>query len=223
MLEMLSSNVEPEHIEYSVFKNRVIKFWHFLSMKQLGDPTIADTANKYYSTVGGARDYIDYCIMRYCQLTPDGKFIIKDKAKALGYVKDIDLFALGISIHKFMNLQGTYQAPIALAKMIGTCISGDYIPTEAPPLLPKTFSLPITKELEDVSSDIAQQASAVSPAAAAAATDIRKTIKIEYIVNSSPRKALIKDANGIGATVERLVRSDANGDYVMWKGGKVYI
>lgn len=121
ILEVLSSSIEPDRIEYKDFKNKIEKFWNFLAMKTSGRP-LRKLAQEYFSYVAGAQDFLDYVITRYC--TIEDNFVVKDKSKALGYLHDIDLFGLAMALHVFGNngilIQGT------LRKHIGKCVCGEY-------------------------------------------------------------------------------------------------
>jgi type II secretory pathway pseudopilin PulG len=173
--------------------------------KQHGVIQSIDVAKTYFSQVEGARDYIDYCIHRYCVLSPDGKRIIKDKRKALGYLKDIDLFALAMTVHFFLELDSSItRSPASVKKMLGLCVTGEYIQVEKPP--PSNRDNP--NSIEQTQPPQSSQPTS--------------SIQIVMIPGTSPKKARIIEV-GSSSGPERVVRCDAQGEYVMWKGGKVYL
>lgn len=139
ILEMLSAGAQPDQLEYDLFKIRLLAFWKHL-LTPNGLTYIIDVSKRYFSKSNGCVDYIDYCIRRYCQLTADGKYVLKSKSKILGYLKDIDLFALGISCHM---LTGNKELESSISERIGECIRGDY------PDYPDYQEISIIDEKED--------------------------------------------------------------------------
>lgn len=247
ILEMLSSNIEATNIDYQVFKERLNKFWAFLIQQQFGSPSILQQSKTCFSYTAGARDFMDYCISRYCVLSSDGKSVLKDKSKALGYLKDIDLFALAISVYSLIELNNI-KLTAALKKALGTLISGEYISVKKPkpsakrgpppqpvqvappppPMPTPSETIPVQPEPEpEVLKEVNKPSEPPPPTSPVSQPTPQKTpatpddtfVQVVLVQGSIPRKARITDSTG---TSERVVRSDGNGDYVMWRGTKVY-
>jgi hypothetical protein len=282
ILEMLGSAIEPPEIDYVLFKTRLLAFWRHLLLKQLGNANIIEDAKAYFSLTSGCSDYVDYCISRYCMITSDGKRVVKNRAKGLGYLRDIDLFALGMSAHMILRTQSisglSGQPALVIKQAIGLCVKGDYIAipkpppgnanrevpappiTPVPPVLakqiqkaqvahlidePKQVASPApqqeqdklvqkeckseqkTKEKEkekekevinDTVRKTLQPAPEITPMSF---MTIAEGINIEMTVTGSLKKARISEGNK--ALVERVVRTDVGGEYLMWRGSKLYI
>lgn len=143
ILEMMSSKVEPERIEYKSFKSKLANFWHHMCMRTCGYP-LPKWTQEYYALVAGAQDYLDFVINRYCLL--DGEMIIKDKSKAFGYLHDIDLFGLAMTFHKQYASSGQ-KLSAEVRRLIGKCVSGDFGNHE--PIFPDDVVKPFAgKELD---------------------------------------------------------------------------
>lgn len=95
ILEILGSKHEENLIELKYFKTRIIEFWTHLLKKQCQDMEIQPIAISYFLT----GSFYDYYIKRYCIFDESGLCIVKDSKKALGYLEDIDMFSLGITLH----------------------------------------------------------------------------------------------------------------------------
>jgi hypothetical protein len=122
ILEMMSSTLAPDETNYTLFKEKLSSFWKHL-LTPMDNTYVIEKASKYFSFTNGCVNYIDYCIMRYCIVSEDGATVKKDIRKALGYLKDIDLFGLAMSIDL---LKGNLQISSELKSYIGTCIGGSY-------------------------------------------------------------------------------------------------
>lgn len=250
ILEMLGSSIEPPEIEYNTFKTRLIAFWTHLLNYQLGSQYPQTESKRFFSASNGCSDFIDYCIMRYCQLTPDGKYIIKDRSKALGYLKDIDLFALAMCACEILSRQRQLQnASQVLNQAIGMLVRGDYIAIPNPPQLssppppakekttqkepeqPKQEEQPKQQETPTHEEQPKQEESnkitlpTPTPVIEREANDTNDDTdndKPRIEITPGTKKARIYEPNSKTA-VERIVRSDAMGEYVMWRGNKLYV
>jgi len=122
ILEMMNSSIEPTLIEYKGFKDKFIKFWTHLGYRSCAK-NLPKISQDLFGESYGALDFIDYVLQRYCLF--DNGYIIKDNSKAFGYLKDIDLFGLAITVQSILGDQ-TYIAP-RLKKILGECVAGNWI------------------------------------------------------------------------------------------------
>lgn len=269
VLEMLSSSVEPELIDYKYFKAKLLAFWGHMCLRFSAKP-YKEWATQYFAHVAGAVDYMDFIVNRYCIVTPckDGLQIKKDKSRALGYITDIDLFALAISIRIFADDKGL---PISntLKTYLGECIRGNYVGdllddealceivkpfpiipaplpaasvipiTSAPPILDTPSipspppSVPSTNKCQPIAnntSDTPPPSATTQPVINTETSSVNNTesqLNIVHLSTDPPISGEISVINGAKKIkiqgIERIVRNDTGGDYVVWKGSKLYI
>jgi hypothetical protein len=269
ILEILSSSIEPNVIEYKSFRKKFTDFWQYLCMRTCGF-VCAKVCQEYVSQYHGAIDYIDYIIQRYCILTDDNDSIKKDKSKAFGYLRDIDLFGFAMSVHTITKngrlLKDEHK------KRISGCIMGTYevIPDMDQYSFRKPFDgvylmdreQPKPKQIEVIQQEIpeSKKVEITQPARASILqrpTPQKLDLKIMPIERpekkqiavpppppiepkkevKKPKDSTIKFSNGVFGEivegggikkvkvqgVERIVRSESCGEYILWKGDKLYL
>lgn len=273
ILEILSSNIEPEEIEYKAFKKKVGDFWNYLSLRTCG-LQLVKISQEYASYSAGAIDYIDYAITRYCTINESG-FIVKTKSKALGYLRDIDLFGLAISIYvlskngsNLMHDQRKYLGECVLGitevnhddnvynkPFNGVLLANRVKQVQSEKVIekqntiveniemeneqPKPMREHITQRPKPQKMELKQIPNVQRPEKKKIErhTEPQTAIKVEEVNRVQDVNVIFKNGNGMVGElvegsgikkirvqgVERIVRSEQAGEYILWKGDKLYI
>lgn len=138
IIDMLSSTLEKEVIDYTDFKLKFVKYWDHLLPAGLKQQ-IPRWVCAAFSASAGCVNYLDHVVNRYCvieQDVTDGRTVVrKTPSKAMGYLHDIDVFALCVSVFMMQRPVTDMPSPQIL-QYLGDLLKGDQEYASSPPPSP---------------------------------------------------------------------------------------
>ena len=195
LLEMQRSSREPPEMEYSVAKDKFLKFFEMVAPRfecqnafDIGNTVFNAALQSNYFTfdVSNIQDYCDLVFTKLLNIqNSNPRIIVRDPKKLLDNLQMIDKFSLGSLI---MHLMGAHSIPDILN-----------LPDDIRTILYNTMLMPDIKQEQDQ-----EQQQKHAPTQSQSQSQ------------SQPRKIRINNQ-------ERVVRRDNNGDYIIFKGTKVYL
>jgi hypothetical protein len=211
MIDMLSSTYEKELIEYQEFRVKFQRYWEHMLPNGPLKQQIPAWISQTFSSVAGCLDYVDFAINRYCIVVNDagGKQCIrKTPSKALGYLFDIDTMAFCICTFLMQRPMNTEPSPEVI-KYMGSMIRGDVSPVDV--CAPSDDIIP-----RSTSKDAAPHSDNIIPVPIASEEPSRTDSASPPPSSSDRNKRMYKGQM-------RLVRTDEQGDYILWQKQKIYV